>query len=518
MAEKIQQYREKITSYIKASSKRKKVFMSVGAAVFVLLIAFFIMNMARVEYVVFNRGLSPQESGEITAKLDELGINWKVEQNASTILIAKNQIDEARMKLAMAGFSGPKTLTYLDISDKMSFTMSAETKNKLFLQAQQSSIENSLASIDDIEKAKVIINVKESSTFLNLEEDVSSASVIINMKTGKTLSSDQIQGVVSFVATAVKGLEEENITLIDQNGVRLNRASSGDGEGNYSSGSQDELKVGIEKRLDSSLTEFLEQIYGYGRVKVKTGVKLFFDSEVTESEIFNTPVEGAEEGLLRSVNELKENVVGGNQQGGVPGTDSNTTETPQFPTSNSGTEAGYAKSQQILNYELNRVASRLEKAKGQILDISVAIIIDKKSLKDEILSDADSKKIVELVKAAAGFDETRNVEVVAQDFFRENEVPLETPPSTVLGLPLWLFGLMVGLVLLVIAVAFLLLKRRKKETEVAVEEIEMEQQELEEIQADFDDKSSPKYQIEKFIDSRPEIVAQLLRSWMNDNE
>lgn len=516
MAEKIQQLREKLTTYIKASSKRTKVFMGVGAVLFVLLIAFFIMNMTKVEYVVFNRGLSPEESGEITAKLDELGISWKVEQSASTILIAKNQIDEARMKLALAGFSGPKTLTYLDISDKMSFTMSAETKNKLFLQAQQSSIENSLMSIDDIEKAKVIINVKESSTFLNLEEDVSSASVIINMKQGKNLSTDQIQGVVSFVATAVKGLEEENITLIDQNGVRLNRAAGDDGD--FSSGSQDELKVGIEKRLDSSLTEFLEQIYGYGKVRVKTGVKLFFDSEVTETETFKTPVEGAEEGLLRSVNELKENVVGGSQVGGAPGTDSNTTETPQFPTSNSSTDAGYAKSQKILNYELNRVASRLEKAKGQILDISIAIIIDKKSLKDETLSDADSKKIVELVKAAAGFDETKNVEVIAQDFFQESEVPLETPPSTILGLSLPMFGAMIAVVVIVILAAFLILKRRKKETEVAVEEIEMEQQELEEIQADFDDKSSPKYQIEKFIDSRPEIVAQLLRSWMNDNE
>lgn len=516
MAERIQQIREKITTYIKASSKRAKVFMIVGAVLFVLLIAFFILNMTKVEYVVFNRGLSPEESGEITAKLDELGISWKVEQNASTILIAKSQIDEARMKLALSGFSGPKTLTYLDISDKMSFTMSAETKNKLFLQAQQSSIENSLMSIEDIEKAKVIINVKESSTFLNLEEDVSSASVIISLKSGKTLSGDQIQGIVSFVATAVKGLEEENITLIDQNGVRLNRVSGSEGE--YSSGSQDELKVGIEKRLDASLTEFLEQIYGYGRVRVKTGVKLFFDSEVTESEIFKTPIEGAQEGLLRSVNELKENVVGGAQVGGAPGTDSNTTETPQFPTTSSNSDSGYSKSQQILNYELNRVASRLEKAKGQILDISIAIIIDKKSLKDETLTDADSKKIVELVKAAAGFEETKNVQVIAQDFFKENEVPLETPQNTILGLPLWLFGVMIAVILIVIIAAILLLRRRKKETEVAVEEIEMEQQELEEIQADFDDKSSPKYQIEKFIDSRPEIVAQLLRSWMNDNE
>mgnify|MGYP006977545295 CR=1 FL=1 len=42
-----------------------------------------------------------------------------------------------------------------------------------------------------------------------------------------------------------------------------------------------------------------------------------------------------------------------------------------------------------------------------------------------------------------------------------------------------------------------------------------EREEFEEIDTDFQDRSSPKYQIEKFIDSKPDSVAQLLRSWLN---
>lgn len=513
MAERIQRIRDWFKEKIESMGKRAKILWIVGGVLFVLAIVFIILQMTKTTYVVFNRGLNPEQSGKISAKLDELGIRWVSENSATTILVDEKQIDEARMKLAMAGFSGNQALTYDDILDKMSFTMSAETKNKLFLQAQQGSIENSLMSLENIEKATVIINVKESSTFLNLEEDVSSASVVLQVSSGKKLSAEQVSGIEGFVTTAVKGLEPKNITIIDQNGIKLNRASNG--ADSFETGSQDDLKTSVEARLDQSLTEFLTNIYGEKNVQVKSSVRLFFDSDVKEIEEFKTPIEGSQEGLLRSANELKENVVN-KAAGGAAGTDSNTTETPEFPTSDSG-NSGYTKSQNILNYELNRMAQRIEKAKGQITDISVAIILNKKSLVDETLSDDDSKKLVELVKAAAGFDETRNVQVMAKDFFEEPEVPVEAPEANFFGLPIWVFVLIVLGIIVFAVLAFFLLRKRRTETEEVIEEIEIEQAELEEIQAELEDKSSPKYQIEKFIDSRPEIVAQLIRSWMDDS-
>lgn len=513
MAERIQRIREWIKTKIEGMGKRTKIISIAGAVIFLLIVIFLILIISKTNYVVFNRGLTPEQAGNITAKLDELGIRWKSENSATTILIDEKQIDQARMQLALAGFSAQQALTYDDLFDKINFTMSAETQNKLFLQYQQSSLANSLMAIEGVEKAEVFINVKESSTFLNLEEDVATASVKLVLESGKKFTSEQVSGLVSFVATAVKGLEEKNITIIDQNGVKLNKAVGSDEA--FASGSQDELKVGMEQRLDMSLTEFLNSIYGEGNVEVKASVKLDFDSELTEREEFWTPVEGATEGLLRSANELKENVVNSGT-GGPAGTDSNTREIPEFPSGTDG-RSGYEKTQNTLNYELNRMVKKLEKAKGQIKDISVAIIINKKSLVDETLTDEDAKKLVELVKAAAGFDETRNVQVMTKDFYEEAVSPVEPLPATVLGVPVWVFIAVVLAILIFAGISFFVLKRRKKEVEEIVEEIEMEQNEIEEIQADLEDKSSPKYQIEKFIDARPEIVAQLLRSWIDED-
>ncbi len=60
----------------------------------------------------------------------------------------------------------------------------------------------------------------------------------------------------------------------------------------------------------------------------------------------------------------------------------------------------------------------------------------------------------------------------------------------------------------------------KRKTEKVAEEEELaiiEQEELEAISTEMEDKSSPKYQIEKFLESNPEAVASLLRSWLNED-
>lgn len=495
-------------------SRRAKILWVFGAVFFVAIVVFLIMNLTRIDYVVFNRGLTPQQSGQISAKLQELNIAHRVEDSATAIMVDKTKVDEARMELAMAGFSRSQALTYDDLMDKMDFTTPAETRNKLFLQAQRGSIENSLKHLDPIENATVELYIKESSTFLNLNEDVSRASIVLTLKPNQKLSKEQVESILSFVVTSVEGLEPNMVTILDQNGVKLNRDMTGDAA--FDSGTQDELKVFIENRIDKGVTDFLSTVYGEKNVRVKSSVKLDFNSEVIEIENFSPPIEGSQEGMVRSINELKENVINKEAEGAV-GTDSNTTETPQYPTEG-GAGSGYKKAQTIRNYELNNFKKRLEKEKGQISDISVAVIINKKSLVNETLTKEDEKILINLVKASTDdFKKESNITVMATDFYEEAAVPLETGKQGILGVPVWVWILIALGIILVIFIPLLVLRRRKKESEVIIDEIQSEQEELEEIQTDFEDKSSPKYQIEKFIDSRPEIVAQLVKSWMNSD-
>jgi len=58
-------------------------------------------------------------------------------------------------------------------------------------------------------------------------------------------------------------------------------------------------------------------------------------------------------------------------------------------------------------------------------------------------------------------------------------------------------------------------KAKVRETELE-QKVEEQQEALDEIHTQDDDASSPKYQINKFIDKNPEAVAQLLRAWINE--
>ncbi len=513
MSESLKKRTESLKEYYEKLSKNQKIVRISLAVLFVLILTISIFTLTKTEYVVLGSGLPLDQSSRITQKLTETGIEWKTKNAATTVLVPKNKIDKARMELAVAGVDSPKVFTYDELISKQSLTMDQQTKNQLILKMKEGSIERSLMCLEPVDRAVVNLYVKKSSTFLNLEDDVSKASIVVTTAGGKKLTKEQVNGMVGIILNSVKGLKEENITIVDQNSNRLNKKTSEDND-NYEVDEQDGIKVGIEKRLNKAIEGFLVNIYGEGNVKVRTSVKLDFNGKVSEVLKFMPPIEGSTTGLVRSSNELKEKV-NNSVKGGSAGTDANTTETPQYPTGEIG-QKDYEKAQSILNYDFNKTVEKLEKAKGQITDISVAVIVNKKTLVDETLTEDDRLKLIELVRAAAGFDETRNVQVLAKNFFEEPVVQFEPDTKLIFGLPVWMVITIVAILLGLIIVFIVISKRKQRETEEVVQEIIEEQKELEEIAMFDDDKSSPKYQIEKFIDTRPEIVAQLLKSWMED--
>ncbi len=511
MPEAIRNFQQRVTTWFMALERKKKILYVAIALAVVFAISLLIFLLTRTEYVTLSRGLTTETAARVTNKLDELNISWRAEDNSTTIMVPKRDIDNARMQLSLSGVMSDRGFSFDDVMNRLSFTQTNAEKNRMFLEYTVSQIENSLRTIESIKDASVIVNVKGSSSFLNLEEELSSASVRLTIEPGRQLSKDSISGIENFVVNAVKGLTPEKVTIIDQTGVRLN--ASRDDEGFSHSSSQDELKVNIENRLDQTLIDFLGTLYGEENVNVKSNVTLDFDRENTSIIKFAPPVEGQSDGLVRSMSAIKESVADKGASG-VPGTDSNTTETPQYPTDGNG-KSDYNKSQETLNYELNKIQQSIVKAQGQISDLSIAIIINSKLLENNELTEANKAELINLVTAAAGVADPKYVKVTAMPFHEESVIPVTAKEEGVFGLPIWLLAAIgIGLIALLGLLAFLLFKRRRAVQEEP--EAEPEDVELEAIDTESEDRSSPKYQIEKLIDSRPEIAAQLLRSWFDE--
>jgi len=140
------------------------------------------------------------------------------------------------------------------------------------------------------------------------------------------------------------------------------------------------------------------------------------------------------------------------------------------------------------------------------------------------LTDEHKQDVTSIVTTAAGL-ETRKVDVIATKFSEDTLgiTKYSSESANVApGIPLWLVGMIIGALALGVTVFFVVNRskaNKQKHDEIAAiqqAEEEKRQSELEEIRTDIEDKSSPKYQIEKFIEAKPEAVAALLRSWMTE--
>lgn len=512
MGELIQTLRNRIMEFYNKLSVNQKLVGGGLIFVVVVAIAILVVSGLQTQYVVLERGITVQKAGEITTKLDEMAIKWRTEDNSTTVLVDAKMLDKARMDLTLAGISDGEGFTWDDVLSTLSITMTSEEKNRMFLLAQQNALEKSIETLDGIENATINLYVADPSAFITDKGNVAKAAVIMTLKSGYTLNDEQVNGIVMLMSNSVQGLEPDRITLTDQTGKQLNRSESDPGA--FASNRQEEVRIQIEERMNKNLNAFLSTIYGEENVKVQTHVVLDFDRQSSESIVFSPPIEGASDGLVRSMTELKENVANGTS-GGAPGTDSNTDSTTYVEVSDGG--SNYQKASQTLNYELNQVKTVIEKAEGQVKDLSIAVIINKSTLVDQNLTPEHQTEIIKLVTSASGVNDPTSVQVSAFDFKQADLLPVTPVAAGVLGIPYWLIFVIIGVMVISGGVAYAIFTVRKKAKLRDAQAALAERESFEEINTEFQDKSSPKYQIEKFIEAKPEAVAQLLRSWLNED-
>lgn len=516
MGEFIQRIRNQITEFWGSLSRQRKILLGGGSVLVVFVVAFSIFMLTRPTYVPLAQNVTLDEAAAITAKLDELGIAWKEENDTTVILVPKENLSNAKMSLTVEGVLSKQDFTWTQAFATNSFTMTTEDKNKMFLLAQANGLAESIKTLDNIDDAVVNLYIPNDSTFLVNDMMESKASVILKMRQGKELSEAEVNGIVMILANSVKGLEKEFITIVDSSGKELTKESGDSWEVDVNN--QMEMQISVEERLNTKLTDFLQTMYGRNNVRVMSSVTLNFDTEETVSKAFSPPIEGELNGMVRSMTEITEKVASDGAEG-APGTDSNGQAT-NYAEINAGS-SDYTKASRTVNYEMNEIVNQLSKAKGRVENITVAVILNEEVLQDNSLTEEHKTDLKQLISASAGLD-TRVVEISSIAFPDDTaayDVFSNTAAAGIMGIPIWVFAL-VALLIIGGIVAFVLIRRRSAKVEaerLEQERLEQEQKELEEIQAGYEDKSSPKYQIEKFIDTNPESVALLLKSWLHDD-
>lgn len=507
MGESIQQIRNQLNEYWQQLDKNKKIKMIIIGIIVLLSIVILSIALTRTKYEILYQDLSLKDTSEITKKLDELGVKWKTpKDNTTTILVPADMKNKIKIELASYGL--PKEgYTFQDAFDDSSWTMTDYDKKERMKLALQNELSSTISEIEGIKKATVYINEKEDTGFvLDGSNKETTASVFIEKSDNNTLTVETVKAIQNLVAGSLN-MDPEKVQIVDSQGRLLTGEQD---ETELLMTDQFNIKTSLEYKINESIRKFLENVFGPGNVDVRSSVKINFDSESTKIVEFSPPIEGSEEGLIRSMEEIEEHMVGG-AAAGTPGREENPAD---YQMIDDGSER-YDKRSSTINYELNEINKEIRKAPGQVEDITVAVLINRDVLIGGNFTLEIEEEITELIYAATGLD-TKNVAVKAESF-RSHETERVVDAKEIN----WII---VGLALFAAAFAlgFVVYRRRKLRELEELEEMESQLEEVRAIEEEVEDlefateESKMKEQINRFVEKKPDAVAQLLRTWLNE--
>ena len=513
MGETIERIRNQLNDFWQGLDKSKKIKLGVGLLLIVIT-AGIILFMTRTKYEPIFSDLTPKNAGEITAELDEKGIPWKTGKDGGTILVPEEMSAKAKMELAMVGM--PKDgYSFTDAFADIDWTTTEYDKKQKMKYALEEGMSRDLSQIDGVESAKVYLNIPEDSGYVLQEDKYPTASVLLTLK-NESVKKGTVEGIQHLVASAVGGnMKPEHVSVVDSNGKLLTNDKNNE---IYEANDQLNMQRLKEESLNKSIKEFLERPYGQGNVDVRTSIKLNFNAEVINTKEYSSPIEGSEDGIIRSLeenNEKSDNATTGQ----VPGTDPNTEEEiVDYAQVDQNSNSSQEKKNKVVNYEINERTQQTQKALGQTEAITVAVILNEEAIGGS-LTEEKKKEITSLISSAAGTD-TVKVEISTMVFNKDatEEVPVDAATQ-----PMWVWMLIGAALAAGLVGGFVVYKKNKDSQEDETDPLSDINELIEDAASELDDidfeqeKSEMKDQITKFVDKKPELVVQLLRTWMNED-
>jgi flagellar M-ring protein FliF len=422
--------------------------------------------------------LAPEDAGAVIQKLRESGAEFRLDQGGSTVLAPSGRIAELRLDLASAGL--PKTGRIgFELFDKANFGATEFTEKVNYRRALEGELERSIMTLSEVESARVHITFPRDSVFLESQQP-GKASIIVRLRPGAHLSKQNVAAVTNLAASAVEGLAPESVSVIDGQGNLLSRARAQNASADTQPPDANlDYKQKIESDLLAKVNATLEPLLGPD--KFRTGITV--DCDFTRSEQSEESLDPTKSVMVTSMKTDEETA---NQPAGVPGTASNL---PRPTARTAGSSAGVTHHTENITYQTSRTVRHTVMPQGVIKKISVSVLLDQDvhwqgvGSKAKRVLDPPSpdklKTIKDLIAGAVGIAPDRGDQVLVETLPFEATLNTEPPPAPAAPVPptkypQWLTpymsnpkilmiggGVIGGLMLLVSALVFMLVRRKK---------------------------------------------------------
>jgi len=518
MPEKLKNLKDKALGFWQGLESKKKKRIVLLLILLAISLSFTGYFLGRTEYTVLYSDLSTQEAGEIKALLDEMGVKSSVE-DGSTILVDEKNEEDIRMQLSLEGY--PKSGINYDLyMESINFTTSSQDKKVMLLYQLQDRLSNTISSLQGIQNAIVTISMEDDSVFkFNAEENPVSANVVLELENNFKPDEEKTEAIKRLMVTSINGLSEENVAIIDSNLNNL-LPSSGSSGNNFSDASD---LLNMETEVENSIAEkvlfLFEPVFGKENINVAVNAKVDLDKTFTEVIEYSPVVD--DEGIPYIIDELTEK---------ISDTSQNTGDAADNYMIDS--ESLNERMQTVVNYRVNELKQTIDEAQGGIDDISVSVLINDTASTDESVLE-DVKQIaaaavgIELDKITVGYmnfaaSEAQRAELQAA-LTQDGGFQLPVGEQTLI--------VIVGFILTFV-LALMVLRQFRTKPQLAQQTVQDQQietttdGELEKIKSKQEavleklnkSKEEEKVikEIETIIESNPDSIANIISSWLKE--
>src|SRR3954464_12602687 len=250
----------------RALPARSKGIIAVSA-VAIIAIAFLLLRVAGApSYTILSSGLDPAQTGKVTAALDEQGIGYELRNNGTALAVEKAQVAQARVTLAGQGVSlSSGSDQGFELFDKEKLGASNFQQQVTYQRALEGEITRTISGVQGVSSPQVQLVMPQDDLFAD-ESTPATAAVMLG-NSADTLEPGAVSGMAQLVASSVKGLKTENVTITDSSGALLwpNGDSAGAAPG---SSNKQAAEARYGRTLEASLGAMLARTLGPGKAQV----------------------------------------------------------------------------------------------------------------------------------------------------------------------------------------------------------------------------------------------------------
>ncbi len=240
-------------------------------------------------------GLETTDLNQVSIALAESNIDFEVGTDGNSIRVPAGMTSKARLLLAERGLPNSSNAGYELFDNVGSLGLTSFMQEVTRVRALEGEIGRSIQQISGIAAARVHIVMPDVGNFRRGEQKPT-ASVMI--RAGTSAGQKAAASIRHLVASAVPGLEVEDVTILDSTGQLL---AAGEEGGNGALNRSLTVVQGFQEEVESSIDKALAPFLGMDNFRSSVTAQLDTDSQQIQETIYDP-----ESKVERSVRTTKE--------------------------------------------------------------------------------------------------------------------------------------------------------------------------------------------------------------------